>query len=139
VLKSGAQTRDALVEEFITSLEQADTARLRELALTAGEFIDLYYPASIFARAPYKQSPELRWLLLQQQSEKGLNRLLQRFGGQVAGFQGYRCAVQQTEANSTISDRCTVEWAAHREPVRLFSTIIERDSRFKFVSFANDM
>ena len=138
-LQDGARTRDDLVEAFMTALERADTAWLRKMALSAGEFIDLYYPASIFVRPPYKQSPELRWFLLQQHSEKGLNRLLQRYGGNGADFRGYQCAVSQNEGGSIIWDRCTVKWAAHREPVRLFSTIIERDGRFKFVSFANDL
>jgi len=138
-LQDGARTRDDLVEAFMTALERADTAGLRKMALSPGEFIDLYYPASIFARSPYKQSPELRWFLLQQHSEKGVNRLLQRHRSHAAGFRSYQCAVSQTEGSSIIWDRCTVNWAGHRGPVRLFSTIIERDGHFKFVSFANDL
>lgn len=138
-LRDGASTPNELVAAFIDALERADTARLSRMAVDAGEFIDLYYPSSIFARPPYKQSPELRWFLLQQNSAKGLARLLQRYGGADTGFRGFQCSVSQPEGNNLIWDRCAVTWTAHREPVRLFSTMIERDGHFKFLSFANDL
>ena len=138
-LRDGASTREELVAAFIDALARADTARLSRMALDAGEFIDLYYPTSIFARPPYKQSPELRWFLLHQNSAKGLARLLQRYGGADSGYRGFQCSVSEPEGDNLIWDRCTVTWTPHREPVRLFSTIIERDGHFKFVSFANDL
>ncbi|HEY0672240.1 MAG TPA: hypothetical protein VGD27_08245 [Longimicrobiales bacterium] len=139
-LAHGASSRDQLVHRFITALERADTAALRGLIIDASEFIDLYYPSSIFARPPYHQDPELRWFLIQENSNKGLTRLLRRFAGQPTGFRGYHCAPEPTiEGKNKVWDRCRVEWGASSAPVRAFSTIIERDGRFKILSYANDL
>ncbi|MGQ0814171.1 MAG: hypothetical protein ACT4O1_06860, partial [Gemmatimonadota bacterium] len=73
--------------------------------------IDIYYPSSIYVKPPYKQSPELVWFLMQQSSEKGIKRALDRYGG-------------LAEVSSAI---------------RLFGPIMERDGRFKFLSYANDL
>jgi hypothetical protein len=139
-LEGGASSRDELVRRFVAALEQRDTAALRSLVLNAGEFIDLYYPTSLYARPPYKQSPELRWFLMQENSNKGFHRLLQRYGGRPAGYAGYRCAdTPNVEGDNRIWDRCTIAWALHPTPLRAFSTIIERSGRYKFMSWANDL
>lgn len=139
-LQGGAQSRDELVRDFVRALEQHDSASLRAMVLTAGEFIDLYYPTSMYAQPPYRQSPELRWFLMQENSNKGIGRLLQRYGGRPTGFQGYDCAATvQIEGQNHIHDRCTVAWSQRPTTLRAFSTIIERDGRFKFMSYANDL
>lgn len=139
-LANGALSRDQLVHRFITALQRADTAALRGLVLDASEFIDLYYPSSIFARAPYQQHPELRWFLIQENSNKGLTRLLRRFSGRPTGFRSYDCAPEpMIEGKNKLWDRCRVEWDASSAPMRAFSTIIERDGKFKILSYANDL
>jgi|SRR5688572_1163885 len=139
-LTNGATSRDALVEMFITAVEKRDSVTLGEIAINAGEFIDLYYPTSQFARPPYKQSPELRWFLLSENSDKGVNRLLQRFSGGSTGFHSYSCNQEPVvEGANRIWDRCTVTWSHQPRTIRLFSTIIERNGRFKIMSYANGL
>ena len=139
-LTGGAASRDELVQRFMTAVEKRDTAALAELLLNANEFIDLYYPSSQFARPPYRQSPELRWFLMQEQSNKGIRRLLERHGSQLAGLRGYSCdAPPVIQGANRIWDRCMVESALYPAPMRLFSTIIERNGQFKFMSYGNGL
>lgn len=139
-LSNGAASRDQLVDMFITAVEHRDTITLGKLAMNETEFIDLYYPTSQFAKPPYKQSPELRWFLLRENSDKGINRLLQRYSGGSVHFKGYTCAdLAVTEGKNRLWDRCTVSWGQPPRTIRLFSTIIERDGRFKFMSYANGL
>jgi hypothetical protein len=138
-LNGGASSRDELVQRFITALETSDTAALRGLVIDAGEYIDLYYPTSIYYKAPYKQSPELNWFLMQENSNKGFVRLLQRYLGKPTGFRGYTCVETKTQGPNRIHDRCAVAWTLEPSTMRVFSTIIDRDGQFKFMSYANDM
>ena len=79
VLEGASNTRAALIDRFARALAARDTVELRAMALSAGEFIDLYYPTSIYSKPPYRQSPELVWFLIQQNSEKGIRRALDRY------------------------------------------------------------
>lgn len=142
-LKAASDSRDALVARFMQALEARDTAEVRAMVMDAAEFIDLYYPTSIYTHAPYQQSPEITWLLLQQSSEKGIKRALERYGGTPLHFEGYSCKSDpRIEDSNRFWEECTVRWAPATgvpSPLRIFGTIIERHGRFKFVSYANDL
>lgn len=139
-LADASTSRDALVTRFIKAVAANDTADLRRMVLDAAEFIDLYYPTSMFARPPYKQSPELRWFLMQENSTRGVVRLLDRYGNQSIQLTHYECASEPAiEGKNTMWDRCIVSWNLQPSPIRIFSTIIERDGRYKFMSYANDL
>lgn len=134
-------SRDALVERFVKAVEAADTTTLVRLGLDAAEFIDLYFPHTMYTAPPYELSPEVVWTLVQGSSQKGLTRILQRYAGQPLGFRGYRCDGAKTEGPNRIHDGCVLDIVAggHAEPIRLFGSIIERDGRFALVSYANDL
>jgi hypothetical protein len=137
---SGPSSRDQLVAGFIAALEARDTAKLNRLALSAHEFIELYYPSSPYTRPPYRQSPEFVWFQFQQNGNKGLTRALTRYGGSVAGYRGYTCAsapVQQGEAR--LWRDCIIQWRLQPHSIRIFGTIIQLADRFKFVSYGNDL
>lgn len=142
-LKDASESRDALVARFMRALETRDSADVRAMVLDAAEFIDLYYPTSIHSHPPYKQSPELTWFLLQQNSEKGIKRALDRYGGIPPHFESYTCNSQpKLEQANRLWEQCTVRWAPAPgvpSPLRIFGSIIERDGRLKFVSYANDL
>lgn len=142
-LSHASLSRDELVRRLMAALESRDTAELSAMVLNAGEFIDLYYPTSIYARAPYRQSPELLWFLMQQNSQKGIGRALTRFGGVPARFEGYTCTADPVLwGDNRLWEQCTVRWAPTADapsPVKLFGGIIERGGRFKFVTYANDL
>jgi hypothetical protein len=140
VLTGGSASRDALVKRFIAAVQANDSVDIRRMVMNAAEFIDLYYPTSMFATPPYKQSPELRWFLIQENSNKGISRLLSRYGGKPIKLVDYNCAAVATvEGDNKLWDRCVVQWNQKPSPVRIFSTIVERHGQFKIMSYANDL
>lgn len=135
-------SRDALVARFVAAVEAADTATLVRLALDPAEFIDLYFPHSMYTAAPYELSPEVVWTLISSGSQKGLTRILRRYAGRTLGFSGYRCEGEpKVEGPNRLYDTCLLDITAGERtgPIRLFGSIIERDGRFAFVSYANDL
>lgn len=142
-LRGGEASRDALVERIAAALEAEDTAALAGLVIDAAEFIDLYYPHSVFTTAPHELSPALLWMLFTQNGQKGLNRALRQFGGRLA-YAGYDCpGPARQEGPNRIQEGCVIVRAAAYEagPARLvlFGSILERDGEFKLVSWSNDL
>lgn len=141
-LHGGAPTRDALVDRFATALRTHDTTALRTLVLTRAEFAWLYYPTSVFSRAPYYQMPQLTWALNLADSDKGIARALERYGGPQIDVRGYDCADRpRVDGGMTFHDRCSVrlrEKGTERR-LRLFGSIAELRGQFKFYSYANDL
>jgi hypothetical protein len=139
-LTGGAASRDALVQRFIRAVETRDTADLRAMVLSDAEFIDLYYPTSMYVKPPYRQSPDLVWFLMQESGGKGFRRVLERFGGRESSFTGYVCAEKPIVRDvNRFYGACTVRRSAAPGHIRLFGPIIERNGQFKFLSYANDL
>lgn len=140
VLGNAAPSREALVARLIQAVEDDDAAALRALRLDAAEYGYLYFPTSHLAREPYRQPPELGWMLTEQNGLKGETRLLRKYGGQQLGYTGHQCAAEPvTEGANVLWQDCVVRVPGEDEPVRLFGTILERDGRFKFISLSNDL
>ena len=141
-LEDGAASRDELVHGLITAIENNDTAAIRRMMISPAEFIDLYYPSSPFTRRPYRQDPAFVWFQITQNSEKGIGRALQRFGGRPTRFAKYACDQEPTlEGANRLWDGCVVHWNPGQVAgtLRLFGTIIERNGRYKFVSYTNGL
>ena len=139
-LENAAASRDELVQMLATALRDSSATALYSLRLSASEFAYLYFPSSHFAREPYRHPPQLAWMMIEQNSMKGETRLLRRFGAGDIRFAGHTCLHPPvTEGPNRLWQGCTVDVAAPHGRLRLFGTIIERDGRFKFVSFANDL
>jgi hypothetical protein len=140
-LSGGATSRDALVRGYIRALERRDTVVLRRLLLTRGEFGYLYYPSNPQGLPPYDLSPDLMWFMVSTGSEKGLTRALAELGGQRLGYTGYVCdSVPSRQGANTVWGPCAVQLhpkAKDTTSQRLFGLIVERDGRYKFVSYAN--
>ena len=136
-----APTRDAVVDRFVRAVEAADTATLVRLVLDPAEFIDLYYPHTMYTTPPYELSPEVVWTLMYGSSQKGLARILDRYAGRPLGYRGYRCDEPTLEGPNRLHDGCMLDITAggRAEPIRLFGSIIERAGRFALVSYANDL
>ena len=138
-----ARSRDALVARVVEAVADSSAAALQALTMNAAEFGHLYFPTSIYSREPYAQPPEVTWLLMSQNSRKGLVRLLREYGGQSLVTAGYNCGGEpKVEGSNRIHERCTVRIRAadgRVEEVRLFGSIIERAGRFKLVSLSNQL
>ena len=142
-LEGGAESREALVRGFVDALARRDTAALIRMHMTRAEFAYLYYPHTSLAGADGYLEPKTVWFLLRLESEKGLNRLMQRLGGKGARFGGLRCEdAPRAEGPNRLWEECLLELRdrpADLRARRLFGTIVEREGRFKFVSYKTDM
>jgi hypothetical protein len=140
-LSGGAPTRDALVRRFVRAVEQRDTAAVRAMVLSRAEFAYLYYPDSPFTREPHKQMAGLVWFFTQANSSKGVTRAFNRLGGQPLAYRGHQCNVRpKRQGPNRLWEDCVVRLGQGNTDaeLRLFGSIIERDGRLKFVSYAND-
>ena len=137
-----AHSRDALMRAFLAALTTRDTAALARMTLDRAEFAYLYYPHTVYTRPPYELSPALVWFQVQQNSEKGLVRVLRRLGGSPLDLLDYRCDAQpEVQERNRIWSGCELRLNAGSATSsrRLFGPIVERDGRFKFVSYANGL
>ncbi|MFL5575454.1 MAG: hypothetical protein ACJ79S_05740 [Gemmatimonadaceae bacterium] len=142
-LDGGARSRDGLVADFARAVERGDSVALRRLEISRAEFAYLFYPSSIYTRPPYREQPEIVWILQRAKGGSGYRRLVQRFAGRPLGYRGYRCALEpRIQGENRLWGECTVAYRnAHGDSVttRLFGAILERGGRFKFINYANDL
>jgi len=138
----GSDSREALVRRFIKALVTNDSSDLRAMLLTAREFADFVYPESPYTHPPYRQSPALVWNQIRNPSTSGLTRLLRRIAGQPLRYVDHSCdrKPERQGANLIWTD-CGVrliDSSGETTRHRLFGSVIERDRRFKFVSYSNE-
>jgi hypothetical protein len=148
-LRDAEPDRERLVRRFARAVERADTAALRAMVVSRAEFAWLYYPTSPYTRRPTRQNAALAWELLLMDSQKGVTRLLDRYGGRPLHLVGHTCAPEpQTQSDRTAAVPvrfwydCTLRLAppgADTTEIRLFGPIMERDGRFKLFSYSNDL
>ena len=141
-LGGGERSIDSLVARWAGAVASHDTGTIRRLLLNRPEFAWLYYPSSPFAGPPYYQPPDLVWFQFQVNGEKGIVRVLRRLGGSDLRLRGVTCAeAPKVQGDNRIWERCMVRREVEGDTVsqRLFGGIIERDGRFKFISYSNEM
>jgi hypothetical protein len=139
-LGGGALNRDDLVRRFVRAVERSDTASLRAMIVSRAEFAYLYYPTSPYTRPPTKQAAALAWFFVIEPSKVGITRVLDRFGGTPLGYRGYLCtAPSKREGGNVLWEGCSVRirTVAGPQVFQLFGPILQRDGRFKFLSYAN--
>jgi len=141
-LAGGAMNREALIRRFVNGVARLDTTAIRAMVLNRAEFAYLYYPSSPYTRPPTVQEAPLAWFLLVQNSQKGITRVFDRFGGQRAEYVTHRCDPEPSrEGDNLFWRECAVDLRTPADGIvtrKLFGSIIERDGRFKFFSYTND-
>ena len=142
-LAGGESSPERLTRALLGALAAQDTATIRRLVLNRSEFGWLYYPHTRYTKRPYELGPELLWIQVNENSEKGIVRLLRRYGGSSLRFETLTCPDSATsEGPNTITGPCQVTFAAADSAARtlqIFGSIIARDGRHKFVSYANEL
>ncbi len=142
-LVGGDASRDVLVRRFVRSLASADTSALRRMVVTPREFVDIYYPGSLYAGGPYHQPVSFAWRMIQNASDAGFRKLLARAAGQPLTFVWQRCEPRVLHEGPV--DRYTgclvriVDGRGDSVTKRLFGSIVSYRGAFKFLSYANDM
>jgi hypothetical protein len=135
----GPPNRDQLVRRFFSVLRRRDRAALEALAIDRAEFAYLVYPELRTSRPPYRQLPDVTWLMLRANSDGGRAKLLQR--ALELDPISYRCArPAETEGQLRVWNGCLVRarYGGRVRHLRLFGAIIERNGRFKFAGFDTD-
>src|SRR5690606_10550784 len=142
-LSSASGSLEALVQRFVKALATSDSADLKAMAMSAAEFAWLYYPESEFTRPPYELAPEHVFLLIDQNSQKGLLRMVRRSVGLSMEYAGHDCPAEpRARERDRLWERCNVQLRNPNgtvDSLRLFGAIWERDGRFKLASFANEL
>ena len=141
-LTGGGASIEELVAVFLTALEAGDREALAKLAITPAEFAYLYYPETRFTDPPYEMSPGLLWFQLDNYGSRGLSRALDRYGERPLDVVGQVCAEEPVaEGDNRIWSGCVVQQRVGEDTVELslFGAILERDGRYKFVSYGNTL
>jgi hypothetical protein len=142
-LQEDEASREAVLAAYVRALETRDTAAIARLAINRAEFAWLYYPTTPQGLPPYDVEPGLLWFLLSSRSDKGARRALTVYGGQRFKVLSQDCGqTGAREGANTIWGPCTVRWVGEsRDTVstRLLGQIIERDGRYKVLSYSNDL
>ena len=129
------------MRRFTLAVEQRDTAALGRLVISKAEFAFLYFPSSEYSRAPYRQKPGLVWFRMTETSQKGIGRILARDGGKKLNAAGHRCApAAKVEGQNRIWSDCRLVVRRDGRMVerKLFGSIVERNGRFKFLTYASE-
>ena len=140
-LLDGSPTRDVLLSRFTSAVERRDADSLRALTLTRAEFAYIVYPESRLSKPPYRQPPDVTWMLLQAETGAGTQKLLNRAAAGLRPL-SYRCPnPAEREGKLSITTGCVArlhEAGAERE-TRLFGRIVEYDGRWKFIALDGDL
>jgi len=142
-LEGGAASRDALAKRFIGAIATRDTAALRGMLLSRAEFAWLMFPDHRYAEPPYELDPGIFWLQITAENSKGVERVLQRYGGRPLTFEQLTCGVdtlQMLRGPTTIWGPCRVRYRTADSTItrQLFGSMIERNGRVKLVSYNNE-
>jgi hypothetical protein len=109
--------------------------------VTKPELAYLVYPELPVSRAPYRQPPEIAWLLMQASTGGAISKLVNKAADRFE-LLGYRCAVApEIEGAVTVTRGCVVrvrEDGTERE-LRLFGRIVERGGRWRFLGLDGDL
>jgi len=140
-LANASESREALVRRFVRAVAANDTNDLKAMAFRSREFADLYYPESPYSRPPYHQPPALAWSLIQNPSTSGLTRLIHNLGGKPITYVSHKCDPKVLHAgrNTRYAGCLITVVEGNGAPVtrRYFGSIIQRDGKYKFLSYTN--
>ena len=140
-LRYALPSKDAVVREFMSRLARRDTVALARLHLSRSEWAWIVYPESRYTRAPYRQPADIGWMLIIERSNSALARVLDRRGGERLRLVSWRCdGRSEDEGDTRYWGHCTVTYRNEADVLvteRLFSSIVERDGRFKIGSYSN--
>jgi len=142
-LRHASASVNALVTRWTLAVASNDTAALNAMLLDRAEFAWLYYPGSKMSLPPYEAPPQLLWGQMLATSEEGAQNILKKFSARSFKIGSVKCPNPPvTEGANRLHEGCLVQLErpnARAVEGSYFGTVIERDGRFKFVSYASRM
>lgn len=142
-LEHGASSLDSLAREVVTAMVARDSVRLRQLTLSRQEFAWIYYPTTPQGKPPYDLDPATMWLTIDAQSSKGLGRAEERLGGKKVVFEKITCeGAASIEGDNRVHGPCTIKLGGGKDVAgegRLFGLVVERQGRWKVLSYVNQL
>ena len=142
-LSAGAASKRELVGAWVAAVERSDLPALRRLVLSRAEFGWLFYPTTPQGLPPYDVAPDLLWDMLARQTDAGMDYVLKRFGSRPLRLARLDCGeAPSVEGENRLWGPCVitvVRGAGDSVSARLTGPIVEREGRFKFVSYTNDL
>ena len=141
-LSRAAPSPEALARAFVMALAGRDTAMLRSLTVSRAEYAYLIFPASVMAHPPYELDPEVAWLMLRLESEKGAARALALGEAESLSFAALECPDPEGRSTHRVWSSCLVRLRARdgsTRPAELFGQIVEVGGHHKFLSYANPL
>ncbi len=139
-LSAGSASIDALLRRYWATLVRGDSMALRPLVVSKPEFAYLYFPES--SEPATGMQPHVSWLLLSNNSGRGLARALARAAGADSSVVGVTCIDRLILAGrNTVHGPCGIvqRGEAKRDTIWLTNHIIERGGVFKLMSFSNEL
>lgn len=144
-LSGGADSVDELLQRFLAALRENDSKKLRALRVTEREYRELVVPGNVKPGDPPQilsgEASEYFWQQMNQKSAYHETSLLDRHAGRTYTIEGYsfekghkRYAGHQAWRRLALDVKNENGGAGQ---IRTGS-IIERDGRYKFVSFIRD-
>ncbi|HRP09114.1 MAG TPA: hypothetical protein PLL69_11575 [Gemmatimonadales bacterium] len=143
VLQGGESSREKLAARFLEAVASSDTASLRSMLISRSEFAWLVFPSHVYREPPYELDPAIFWMQIGTESSKGMGRVMERHGGRPIAFKGLDCqrdTLQLTDLGMEMWGPCQVRYTIGDSTLtrRLFGSMLEKDGRVKFLSYAND-
>ncbi len=139
-LSGGERSLDALLTRYWATLVRGDSLALTPIVLSKPEFAYLYFPES--DEPGNGMQPHISWLLLSNNSGRGLSRALATAAKSDSTLRGTTCSDRKLRAGvSTIIGPCAIIRMKDALPDTVWITahVIERGGVYKLMSFANEL
>lgn len=139
-LTDGAESIDRLLGEYWRLLAAGDTTALTPLVVSKPEYAYLYFPES--DEPASGMQPRISWLLLSNNSGRGLTRALAAATADAGEMRGTVCGPKHTVVGASfIHGPCGIvrARASGVDTLLIATHIIERGGIFKLMSFTNEM
>lgn len=141
-LSGGAASPDSLAARVLRAAAARDAAQLRALTVTRAEFGWVVFPRHRYHEPPYEMDPALFWLRLDAATTRGIQRLVDRFGGRAPLYTGVRCqsdSLQSSDPLLEVWSHCEVRFQLDGEArsESLFGSIVAWGDRMKLLSLAD--
>ncbi|MFN3427407.1 MAG: hypothetical protein ACK41G_07540 [Candidatus Thermochlorobacter sp.] len=138
-LSYSARTPEELIDMALEALAKKDTTTLKNLMINEYEFRNWLWPEFPASLPIMNISPDFAWQNLLQNSEKGLRRALEKYGGKkfsyvshrfLKGQDYYQTFVVHTQTRVVVADSL-----GRQREMKELGSFVEMNGRYKLMSY----